>query len=62
MLHHNTKNRDEERKVKKIMEEQEKKKKNYKNTFYIKVQQIAETLGTEIDKVTNKKTQYGKSK
>ena len=61
MLHHNTKNRDEERKVKKIMEEQEKKK-NYKNALYIKVQQIAETLGTEIDKVTNKKTQYGKSK
>ena len=36
-----------------MIEEQE--KKNYNNTFYKKVQQIAETLEIEIDKVTGKK-------
>ena len=46
------KNNDEERKIKKMIEEQE--KKNYNNTFYKKVQQIAETLEIEIDKVTGK--------
>ena len=53
MLSHNIKNNDEERKIKKMIEEQE--KKNYNNTFYKKVQQIAETLEIEIDKVTGKK-------
>ena len=40
MLHHNIKNSDEKRKIKKMMEDQE--KKNYK-----KLQQIAETLEIE---------------
>ena len=53
MLYHNIKNSDEERKIKKMIEEQE--KKNYNNTFYKKVQQIAETLEIEIDKATGKK-------
>ena len=53
MLYHNIKNSDEERKIKKMIEEQE--KKNYNNTFYKKVQQIAEILEIEIDKVTGKK-------
>ena len=52
MLYHNIKNSDEERKIKTI-EEQE--KKNYNNTFYKKVQQIAKNLEIEIDKVTGKK-------
>ena len=60
MLYFNIKNSDEERKIKKMIEEQE--KKNYNNTFYKKVQQIAETLEIEIDKVTGKKNQHGKSK
>ena len=42
---------DEERKIKKMIEE----KKNYSNTFYKNVQQIAGTLEIEIDKVTGKK-------
>ena len=53
MLYHNIKNSDEERKNKKMIEEQG--KKNYNKTFYKKVQQIAETLEIEIDKVTGKK-------
>ena len=48
MLHYDIKNSDEERKIKKMIEEQ-KKKKNFNNTFYRKVQQIAETLEIEID-------------
>ena len=52
MLYHNIKNSNEERKIKKMIEEQE--KKNYNNTFYKKVQQIAETMKIEIDKVTGK--------
>ena len=36
-----------------MIEEQE--KKNYNNNFYKKVQQTAETLEIEIDKVTGKK-------
>ena len=36
-----------------MIEEEE--KNNYSNTFHKKVQQMVETLGTEIDKVTGKK-------
>ena len=53
MLYHNIKNSDEERKIKKMIEAQE--KKNCNNTFYKKVQQIAESFETEIEKVTGKK-------
>ena len=53
MLYHNIKNRDKERKIKKMMEEQE--KKNYNRIFCKKVQQIEETLEVGIDKVTGKK-------
>ena len=53
MLYHNIKNRDKERKIKKMMEEQE--KKNYNRIFCKKVQQIEETLEVGIDKVTSKK-------
>ena len=53
MLHHNIKNSNEERKIKKVIEEQE--KKNYNNTFYKNVLQIAETLEIKIEKVISKK-------
>ena len=53
MLYHNIENCDEERKIKKMIEEEE--KNNYSNTFHKKVQQMVETLGAEIDKVTGKK-------
>ena len=36
--------------------------KNYNNTFYKKVQKIAETLEIDTDKVTDKKNHYGKRK
>ena len=43
-----------------MIEEEE--KNNYSNTFHKKVQQMVETLGTEIDKVTGKKNQHGRKK
>ena len=60
MLYHNIKNRDKERKIKKMMEEQE--KKNYNRIFCKKVQQIEETLEVGIDKVTGKKKSNWKKK
>ena len=60
MLYHNIKNRDKERKIKKMMEEQE--KKNYSRIFCKKVQQIEETLEVGIDKVTGKKKSNWKKK
>ena len=60
MLYHNIKNRDKERKIKKMMEEQE--KKNYNRIFCEKVQQIEETLEVGIDKVTGKKKSNRKKK
>ena len=60
MLYHNIKNRDKERKIKKMMEEQE--KKNYNRIFCKKVQQIEETLEVGIDKVTGKKKSNRKKK
>ena len=53
MSDHNIKNSCEKRKIKKMIEEQE--KNNHNNTFYKKVQQIAETLEIEIDEVTGQK-------
>ena len=50
MLHHNIKNSDVERDIKKMVEEQEKKV------------QIAETREIEIEKVAGKKNQHGKKK
>ena len=60
MLYHNIKNRDKERKIKKMMEEQE--KKNYNRIFCKKVQQVEETLEVGIDKVTGKKKSNWKKK
>ena len=59
MLYHNVKNSAEERKMKKIIEEGE--QKNYNNTFYKKLQQMAETLEIQIGKVTgNEKSTWEK--
>ena len=53
MLYNIIKNSNEERKIKKMIKEQE--KKNCSKTFYKKVQQIADTLEIETDKVAGKK-------
>ena len=51
MLYHNIKNSDDKRKVKQVVEEQEQNK--YKNTFYHKVQKMANNLQIDISDVTS---------
>ena len=53
MLYHNIKSSDENRKIQKMIVEEQ--NKNYSNTFYQKVQQIAEKLEIKTDKLTDKK-------